>query len=292
MRQHTFTNVLFFLFACSTAGFADEANVSNESTQIADFEGLVGLLNRDGVVHKTDLQNQSVTIPTEKGTIDGVLVIRWDTQQSIVHFIQPLMMTIPNDKFDAMESAMMRLNHGMPYPGLGINHKMNGGYFRMSVPLVNNRGLTDREVRAYFSNTLAEAAKWRPELKKVLEGTTVPDRIVEAYRDSQFPTGSFTTKVIGSTWTLNFDGKDSLTLTRDGKEVVQSTYEVRGDRIRFVDRGGPMSTDSPGVYAWKHEGDKLQFKPVNDESDGRKKVLGDAPWLTAATKPSQQWRTD
>lgn len=292
MRRLTFTNVFFFLFVCSTAAIADEAIATKESTKIADFEGLVNLLNRDGVTHKTNLENKSVTIPTEKGTIDGVLVIRWDTQQSIVHFIQPLMMTIPNDKLDAIESAMMRLNHGMPYPGLGINHAMNGPYFRMSVPVVNNRGLMDREVRAYFSNTLAEAAKWRPELQKVLDGTTAPERIVEAYHTSRFPAGSFTTKVIGSTWTLKFDGKNALTLTRDGKEVVQSNYEVRGDRIRFVDRSGPMSTDSPGVYVWKHEGDKIQFKPVEDESEGRKTVLGDAPWVSDESKPTQEWRTD
>ena len=208
---------------------------SGGTVLVKDFASLLKLLNEDGVTHQTHMKDSAVSIPTEKGPIDGVFVIRWDAEQGFAHFIQPFMMPIPKEKIADMEGAMMRLNHAIPYPGLGINHETGHPYFRMSIAVLGE-GLSAADVRRYFSHTLAQAAKWHPEVKSVLEGAP-PNQIVERYNATQFPAGRFVTKVIGSRWTLNFDGEESLTLHRDGQEVVQSTYEIRGNLIRFVDRG-------------------------------------------------------
>ena len=253
------------------------------SKNVTSFQSLVELLNADGVTHKTDVRTSVVRIPVEKGDVDGIMIIRWDEGQAFVHFIQSLMLPVSEQQLPTVEKAIVRLNHAMPYPGLGINHHTGESYYRMSLP-VTEGGLAPEQVRAFFSSTLSLAARWRPIVQAVMDGTVTPEKSVEYHNALNFAKGEYTADVVGSSWKLNFDGKSSLTLHRDGIEVVQSTYEVRGNLVRFADTGGPMSVKTPGVYTWSMQDGKLLFRVVEDESDGRKTVLGDAPWVSQATK--------
>src|SRR5688500_6255084 len=99
---------------------------------------------------------------------------------------------------------------------------------------------------------------------------------------ADFPKGTFTLKDPGGTvWAVNFDGKDKLTITRAGKEVVEGTFKVNKDEIEFTDEKGPFAGEGDaksGTYKWKLEGAQLTFTKVKDESKGRSRVLTAGAW--------------
>ncbi len=273
-----FLSLLMPHTVCAETPATGTSMEKDSGSNVTDFAGLVELLNRDGVTHQTQMAEQAVLIPTEKGEIDSVLVIRWDSNQQIVHFIQPMTMQVPNDRLREVEHAMLRLNHAMPFPGLGINHDANVAYFRMSVP-VDVRGMQVPEIRQRFSQTLALAAKWQPVLKKVVDGTVSASNVVESYNATQFPTGEFLSNVGGAQWKLKFDGEQSVTLSRNGVQVVDSKYDISGSKIRFSDVAGELAVEAPGTYEWLVDNGQLQFRPLEDSSKGRRLVLTTAAWV-------------
>ena len=272
-------------FAILMFGLLSPVCISAQETatagKVSNFGELIKLLDRDNVTHKTEVANSAVSIPTQKGPIDSVLVIRWDAAEQIVHFVQPMTLVIPENRIADVEAAILRLNHAMPYPGLGFNHDTKTGYFRMSVPTNVRGGLLELEIQSNFSRTVGLAAQWQPILKDVVDGKVKPSNVVAYYNSNQFPQGRFATKVANSSWTLEFRDRNSVTLQRDGVTVVESKFEIRKQLIRFTDTGGPMAVDSPGTYQWKVENGRLLFHPIDDSSDGRKMVLTTKPWDVA-----------
>jgi len=99
---------------------------------------------------------------------------------------------------------------------------------------------------------------------------------------AEFPSGTFTLKDAGGTmWALRFDGKDKITVSRAGKEVVEGTYKVIKDEIEFTDEKGPFAgagEAKTGTYKWKRDGDKLTFTKVKDQNRGRATVLTADAW--------------
>jgi hypothetical protein len=99
---------------------------------------------------------------------------------------------------------------------------------------------------------------------------------------ADFPTGTFTVKDPGGiVWTVNFDGKGKVIVTRAGREVVEGTYKVNKDEIDFTDEKGPFAGEGDaktGTYKWKLEGAQLTFTKVKDESEGRSRILTAGPW--------------
>ena len=84
-----------------------------------------------------------------------------------------------------------------------------------------------------------------------------------------------------STFYAHFDGKDKLTVTRDGKEVVEGRYTVNKDEIELTDERGPFAgtgDTKTGTYKWKLDGGKLTFTKVKDESEGRSRILTTGAW--------------
>ena len=178
----------------------------NETNLIGDFNGLLELLNQDSVTHQTNQQEQLVLIPTEKGGLDSVFVIRWAADSGVVHFIHQIPVKLPAERLSAVEIAMMRLNHAMPLPGLGINHDGPSMYFRMSIPFQPRGGLTREEIRGYFSHTLSQSELWRPVLTEVINGKAEPNEAVAFFNAMQkrigekpFPGGVIRREFAGST---------------------------------------------------------------------------------------------
>jgi hypothetical protein len=96
-----------------------------------------------------------------------------------------------------------------------------------------------------------------------------------------FPKGTFALKLPdGAVWAVKVDGKDTFTVTRDGKEAVEGTYKVTKDEIEFTDEKGPLAdkAEGPGTYKWKLDGDKVTFTRVKDKSEGRSGALTAGAW--------------
>lgn len=260
MRYPIFATCILalFIFTPTVQAQTSPTAKSAASPLVTDFDGLVKLLNRDSVTHQTDTENQLVLIPTEKGGVDSVFVIRWAAKEGFVHFIHRIPVKVAADRLTEIETAFCRLNHAIAFPGLGVNHETRGIYYRMSIPYQSRGGLRPEEVRSYFSNTLSQGERWRPAITAIADGKATGKTIVEDVTSklsdslaknspSGFPAGEMTCEFAGSNWQLKFEDGKKVTLFRDGKVAVVSTYQLRENQIRYSDITGPMASKEPGV---------------------------------------------
>lgn len=268
--------------------FLNVCSLFAQAPPISDFQALVELLDRDSVTHQTEMEEQYVLIPTEKGGMDSVFVIRWAADDGVVHFLHQIPVKLPEQSIKSVEAAMIRLNHAIPVPGLGVNHDSQAMYFRMTVPFKPRGGLTPEEVRAYFSYTLEQSEQWRPVLEAVIKGEAPAEAIVEYHNNKhakaepqEFPGGELNREFANSKWEIVFTDEQKLTLSRDGNVAVQSTFELKGNRIRFSDVSGPMSVKGPGIYEWAIADGQFTFKKIEDESEGRSALLTSGPWIAS-----------
>src|SRR5262245_35251552 len=136
---------------------------------LTNYQELVELLRKDGVAHRPDAAAQAVQIPVEVGGKDGLLVIRWQTQDHVIQFIQTMLDQIPADRLPAMESAIARLNHGLAIPGFDLNHEHGLVCFRLYLTLIPRGHVQPEEVRAMFTLTLRNAAMFLPTLQRIVD---------------------------------------------------------------------------------------------------------------------------
>ena len=149
------------------------------ATNIASYEDLIALLQADGVLHESHAETRSVNIPTGRGALRGVLVLRWQPDRGVATLIQSLPMTVPPDRVAAFEAGITRLNHALLLPGFGLSPSVNVPYYRLLLPLFPDQPPRAEHLRTLFRVTVKTAADYLPALRRVaLEGGN-PETIVE-----------------------------------------------------------------------------------------------------------------
>lgn len=99
-----------------------------------------------------------------------------------------------------------------------------------------------------------------------------------------FPPGSFATTVsvqeadgdtlVAGSWELVLAEDGSYRVLRQGELVVFGSYTLRGERITFVDEGGPGACDEPvATYRWSMPEDELGLSVIEDDCQGRTLVF-------------------
>ncbi len=254
---------------------------------ISNFAELVTLLADDSVSHQTEANRNVVMIPTEKGPIDSKMVIRWAETDGYVHFIQPMTIIVPDDRIADVESAIARMNHGMPNPGLGLNHDIGNPYFRMTIPIMPQNGLTAAQVRSTFSRTLTEAAHLQRTIKAVVDKETAAKDVISFHQQlntgiDKFPVGKYARKFTDANWSLSFESNGKVVLMKDDQEMVQSHFKARGATMVLSDPSGPLAVEGNGVYTWKLTSEGLVFRMQADETANRAKLLLSGVWKNAA----------
>lgn len=76
-----------------------------------------------------------MVIPTQRGPLDSVLLIRWQTDAGVVQIIQPLTFEVPIERMPAMEAALCRLNPALVVAGFEIAYEHRRVGFRTTLPL-------------------------------------------------------------------------------------------------------------------------------------------------------------
>jgi hypothetical protein len=178
------------LVVCLAAGFwlaAERCPGAQEGADpgqkpIAGFADLVQMLKDGNVSHKVDAKTKSVALGVRSGDLEGVMLIIWRDNDGLVQFVQTMPFEIPADRMQAMEGAVTRANHAVSFAGFGLDHKQRKMYFRMSVPYQPRGALQAREVQAYLTGTLQQAATFYLPFRRVaLEGAS-PEGVVEDAR--------------------------------------------------------------------------------------------------------------
>lgn len=160
--------------------------MATDPNRIASYPDLLELLAREGVLHQARTEEKSVTIPTEKGALDGMLLMRWQDSDGIIQFIQSLPLEIPTDKIAAMESAIARLNHALALPGFDLNHEYRMLTYRQILPIYPRGYVHPAEIQAMFRVTVKTAADFLPTLARILRGEGRLENIVaDAQRDAE-----------------------------------------------------------------------------------------------------------
>ena len=284
-RQSVFLMKLFpFVSALLLAtGPTNAQNESDNAPAVSSFEQLIALLESDAVRHQSLPDSETVLIPVKRGPIRDAMVIRWANTDGVIHFAQSMGITVSEADAAPINAALVRLNHVIPFPGLGRHPATGIIYFRMTIPTAPQGGLTNAQVRAYFSHTLSEAAQLQPAIKAVHGGSVAPEDVVKfitqrGKNNKSVPLGTFTVSKSGSNWVLVFEDKSTVRVLRDGEEVLESTFAAQDAKIRFIDRTGSMKTNEPGVYDWRLEDDVLVFDVVHDNFGRRKNLLTGADW--------------
>ena len=146
---------------------------------IGNFPDLVKLLEKDGVLHKTDIPEQTVQIPTQRGELDSVLLMRWQESDGVIQFIQALPIEVPADRLPVLSDALTRLNHALAIPGFDLNHEHGLVAYRLYLPIYPRGSVRPNEIQAMFRLTVKTAADFYPTIRRIIAGEVKPEKVVE-----------------------------------------------------------------------------------------------------------------
>lgn len=149
-----------------------------EANVITSFTDFVHLLERDGVFHKSNVADLTVEIPTQRGTLDSVMLVRWQESDGVMQFIQAIPVEIPDDKVAALVDSVTRLNHVLAIPGFDVNHSRKILAYRLYLPLYPRGGVLAAEIQSMFQLTVKTAAELLPVLGRVISGQLTPENVV------------------------------------------------------------------------------------------------------------------
>lgn len=147
---------------------------------IRSYDELAGFFAGSGLQHQAEPGQSLIKVPTHKGPLDGVLFIRWEASQQVVHFIQTLDFAIPPERLPAVALAAAILNHALPIPGFGINAGLGNAYFRITMPLRPEGTIAKAEVQGLFNLVVRTASEHLGALREVAVSGADPMAILAA----------------------------------------------------------------------------------------------------------------
>lgn len=155
-----------------------------EANVVSSFPEFVQLLERDGVFHKSNVGELTVEIPTQRGALDSVMLVRWQESDGVLQFIQALPLDIPDDKIAVLSDSVTRLNHVLAIPGFDLNHARKLLAYRLYLPLYPRGAVLPAEIQSMFQLTVKTAAEMMPVLSRVIAGqVTAEDVVADAQRE-------------------------------------------------------------------------------------------------------------
>lgn len=149
-----------------------------DENAIANFNDLTQLLDRDGVFHKTDEADLTVQIPTQRGTLDSVILVRWQESDGVIQFIQAVPLAISDEKLPAVVDAVTRMNHVLAVPGFDMNHARKLLAYRLYLPIYPRGSVKAQEIQAMFRLAVKTASDFLPVFARVVSGEVKPEDVV------------------------------------------------------------------------------------------------------------------
>lgn len=263
---------------------------SSKPLQIKSYDDLVSTYKRLNIEVKSNEKNQTLMFQTGRPNFAGVMVVKWDQINGVCHFIQTMPYEIKKEDYALYLEAAAKLNHGFLFPGIGLDMTRGGSYYRLSVPIEPRKYLFDFEISSYTNFTLNKASEFLPTLKKVMNREATVDDVVKVHQLSMIElraeqnamaklAGKYESDALNTTWAIIFSKNGKIGLFRDGKQVVESTYTVKGNQITVQDVDGELISKEPGVYKFEIKEEQLTFTVVKDDAEDRVKVVTLKPWI-------------
>ncbi len=144
---------------------------------IRSFGELLLFLEQQRVAHQSKGEGL-VAIPTELNAIRGVQLLRWQNEVGSLQFIQSMPLEIGESQVALVESAVVRVNHVLPVPGLDLGPSRQLTYRRV-LPFAPDGSVQPREVEGHFRACVRIATSLVPTLRSVLLGELTPTQAAE-----------------------------------------------------------------------------------------------------------------
>lgn len=148
-----------------------------EPARLHSFQQLLDVLTRDRVLHQADMDVQSVSIPTRRPAGEGLMVLRWQQREAVLQLVHALPVIVPPERLGAVESAIVRLNHGLALPGFGLDHESRRLYFREVLP-ITAEGVSPTDVQTLFRAMVRTSLDLLGPIRRVIDGTGSPESVV------------------------------------------------------------------------------------------------------------------
>lgn len=292
LRSHSLIGLILVLCLTSFPAAAQDepkARSQDEQKKITSYEELVQAYKDRKFSIEQNAPSRTLLFETSREDFRGVMVVKWDEQNGVVHFIQTMPLRVKKEDYGLFLEAAQRLNHGFLFPGIGVNLANGGTYYRLSIPVAPRGYLYEYEVGRYTTFTLAKAYEFLPTLKGVLDGKIKMDELILTHQKRLRELGNrkktpvkldakYEREFMDEKWELDFSKPGQVTVFREGKEVVVSRIEVTGDELKIEDTEGEHASAGKGTYRVFKSDDKLSFRLVQDPADNRKQVLAGGVW--------------
>ena len=145
---------------------------------ISSYDELVGFFATSGLQHQAEPDQSLIKVPTRQGPLDGVLFIRWEANEQVVHFVQTINIEIPEARLSALALAIAILNHALPLPGFGLNTGLRNCYFRITMPIRPDGTISKQEIQGLFNLVVRNASEHFAVLHDVAQKGADPMQIL------------------------------------------------------------------------------------------------------------------
>lgn len=131
------------------------------------FAELKDFLAKRDIPVQADDARQVLEIPTYiRGEPHAALLV-WDPRAILLHVIQPLAVSVPEDREAQVMEAIVRINHQLVLPGLGYDHERKTIYYRWVVPRADDGSVTEENLDRAIRVVLETCRDFLPGLRAV-----------------------------------------------------------------------------------------------------------------------------
>lgn len=152
--------------------------------QIANFDGLVEVLQKENVPFRADRDNQIVEIAVHTGPLHTEMVIRWELRLLLAQFIVAFPFHVPAPRIAVVEHALAIINHRLIMPGFGLDNDKRLLYFRLVTPRQDDGAMSYDHIHRLISAAVDTLLDFYPLLVAVVNEGKEPDALLDALAPS------------------------------------------------------------------------------------------------------------
>ena len=260
-----------------------------QDDRVESYADLVESFEAMKIKFQNNEEGRTIMFETRRKGFEGVMVVKWDDRNGVMHLIQTMPLRIEKENFDRFLLVAQKLNHGFLFPGLGINLDNGGTYYRLSIPVSPRGYLLRNELETYTRFSISKAAEFLPTIKKAMNEKIAIDELIPLHqkhlRDMAAKpkstinlSGKFKRNALDSEWELDFSTAGQVTLKRDGEKNVVSKITIEGTEYSFEDVEGTLKASGVGKYQVALDGDELTFRLKEDAAKARATLLTGGKW--------------
>ena len=266
------------------------ASVSyGQDDRVESYADLVDSFDDMKINFQNNEEASTLLFQTKRKNFEGVMVVKWDDRNGVMHLIQTMPLRIEKEKFSRFLLVAQKLNHGFLFPGLGINLDNGGTYYRLSIPVSPRGYILRKELETYTRFSINKAAEFLPTIKKAMNEEIAIDELIPLHqkhlremaakpKSTIKLSGKFKRNAMDSEWELDFSKEGQVTLKRDGEKNVVSKITIEGTEYSFEDQEGTLKAAGIGTYQVALDGDQLTFRLKEDASKNSASLLTGGKW--------------